>query len=351
MKRVLLILFTSLVSYATGFVIFPKSYWKDYFSMPASGIIADVVINLLFYAAIVELSLFISRRLNKKISWMVSPLKRLFIEALYQVLGVLLIVVCLAIVYFFFADFVNKLSPPVGLREGFYTLILIVFWALMISAFSTGDFMLKNWRTAALQSAELEIKAAQSKQLLSEIELQALKLQLDPHFVFNNLSVLSELILKDQQLGYEYTINFTRVYRYLLVNAKKKLISLREELKFLEAYLFLINSRMGKGCVFRIDIDNSKLEKLVPPVTLQLFIENAIKYNRTEEENPLHVHIYSNGDDELVVSNNLLPLFKKPESTKIGLQNIIDRYALLGDRMPTIEKTEESFTIKVPLLQ
>lgn len=351
MKRVLMIAFTCTFSYVTGFVIFPYSYWRDYVNMPTPRIILDILVNLLFYAAIVELSMFIEKRLNKRVSWMVSPLKRLLIQALYQVLGVLLIIICMAFIYLALADFVGKPSSYIGLREAFFTLILVMFWGLMISAVNTGDFLLKNWKTEALKVAEFEIKEAQNKQLAAEIELQALKLQLDPHFVFNNLSVLSELILKDQQLGYEYTENFAKVYRYLLINSKKKLITLREELKFLDAYLFLIRNRMGGGCIFQINIDKSKLDLLIPPVTLQLFIENAVKYNRTEEENPLVVSIYSNDNNELVVSNTLLPLIKIPDSTGLGLNNIIGRYALLSDRKPVIEKDTQNFTIKVPLIK
>lgn len=351
-KRALLITFAFIGSYAASFVIFPHSYWKDYANLPVSRIIIDVFVSLLFCAVLVELSLFIDSKLNRKIPWMVHPLKRLFIQTLFQILGPVFLIICIVIIYLMFGGAeVNAQSPHVGLREGFYSVISIILWALMSSALNTGDFLLRNWKTATIKAAEFEIKAAQNKQLASEIELQALKLQLDPHFVFNNLSVLSELILKDPQLGYEYTENFAKVYRYLLINSKKKLITLGEELKFLDAYLFLINNRIGGGSIFNIDIDDSKLSMLIPPVTLQLFIENALKYNRTEEENPLVINIYSNDEDELVVSNTLLPLIKKHSSTGLGLKNIIDRYALLGDREPIIVQNNETFTIKVPLIK
>lgn len=249
-----------------------------------------------------------------------------------------------------FGNHKNNQPSYAGLREAVYTVIAIVLWALMVSALNTGYFLLINWKTATMTAAAYKIKAAAHKQLAAEIELQALKLQLDPHFVFNNLSVLSELILKDQQLGYAYTENFTKVYRYLLINSKKKLVPLSEELKFLDAYLFLVHNRMGGGSVFRIDIDESKLSMLIPPITLQIFIENALKYNRTEEDDPLVVQIYTNDQDELVVSNSLLPLIKKPHSTGIGLNNIISRYALLTDRAPSVEQSDEIFTVKVPLI-
>jgi len=350
-KRLMLIAFTFAGSYATLFIILPYSYWKNYFGMPAPRLITDLLVNLLFCVVIIVQSHFIDRKLDKKISWMTQPLKRLLVQTLFQILGVLFLIICLSFIYLIFADAVSTQSPQIDLRQGLYSVISIILWGLTISALNTGSFLLRNWKTATMKAAEFEIKAAQNKQLAAEIELQALKLQLDPHFVFNNLSVLSELILKDQQLGYEYTENFAKVYRYLLINSKKKLIPLREELRFLDAYLFLINNRMGGGSVFHIDIDESKLDMLIPPVTLQLLIENAIKYNRTEEENPLVISIYLNGGNELAVSNTLLPLIRQPVSTGIGLENIMSRYALLGDRKPVIEKTNKTFTIKVPLIK
>ena len=350
-KSVLLVAFTFIGSYLTLVVVFPYSFWRDYFSMPISKLIIDVSINLLFCVVVFRLSIFIDRILNKKISWMAHPIKRLLTQTLFQILGALSLIILLSCLYFIFGDPVNAQTPHISLRQTLYAVISIILWALMISALNTGDFLLKNWKMATLNAAEYQIKAAENKQLIAEIELQALKLQLDPHFVFNNLSVLSELILKDQQLGYEYTENFTKVYRYLLINSKKKLVPLSEELKFLDAYLFLINNRMGGGSVFQVNIDDSKLDMLIPPVTLQLFIENALKFNRTEEENPVVVRIYSNDNDELVVFNTRLPLIKKPYSTGIGLKNIIGRYALLCDRKPSIEETDEAFIVKVPLIK
>ncbi|MEO3404004.1 histidine kinase [Mucilaginibacter sp. CAU 1740] len=349
-KRSLLIAFTFVGTYITSFIILPLSYWKAYIHAPAFRIAIDLLVNLIFCWMILEVSLFIDRALNKKVSWVSHPIKRLLTQTTLQVLAVLCMVICLAVIYSVTQANITP-APKVDLRTGLYSIISIILWALIVSALNTGDFLLTNWKASATKAAQLEIKAAQSKQLAAETELQALKLQLDPHFVFNNLSVLSELILKDQQLAYNYTENLARVYRYLLINSKKELIPLHEELKFLDAYLFLISNRMGGGGIFRINIDKSKQHLRLPPVTLQLLIENAIKYNRTEKENPLIIDIYLNDDDTLVASNTLLPLVVQPVSTGIGLENIIARYALLGDAKPIIEKTDTTFTIKVPLIK
>ena len=350
-KIVLLFIFTVVSSYAIGFVIFPYSYWIASFGTTISEITINALNNLLFCGIVLAISLCIDTVLNKKIPWMVQPLKRLFTQTLFQIIGILLLIICCGAAYYLFGNPVSTKPSPISIRQGFYTIISIIVWALMVSALNTGDFLLTNWKTATLKAADFEIKAAQNKQLVAEIELQALKLQLDPHFVFNNLSALSELILKDQQLGYEYTESFAKVYRYLLVNSKKKLITLCEEMKFLDAYLFLINNRMGGGTIFEINIDKSKLERMIAPVALQLLIENALRHNRTEEDNPLVIKIYSNDKDELVVSNIMLPLINKANSTGIGLKNIVTRYALIGDQQPTIQETKETFIVKIPLIK
>ncbi|MEJ5053836.1 sensor histidine kinase [Sphingobacterium sp. MYb382] len=350
-KRILLVIFSFIGSYLTLFLIFPWSYWEAYFSLSFPRLSLELFMNLIFCALIIELSLFIDKRLEKRIPWLKKPLKRLVLQTIFQIIGVILLVIVMAIIYQFVANPIQIQPGSINIRQSLYSIIAIILWALMISAFNTGDYLLRSWKKTILQAADFEIKAAQHKQLASEVELQALKLQLDPHFVFNNLSVLSELILQDQQLGYEYTENFTKVYRYLLLNAKKKLIPLREELDFLETYIFLIRIRMGDGSRFNIHIDSEKQDMLIPPLTLQLLIENALKYNRTDEEDPLQIDIYVNADDELVVSNRLLPLIQRSSSTGIGLNNIISRYALLGDKIPSIEKDDTTFTIKVPLLR
>ncbi|RBQ06667.1 sensor histidine kinase [Pedobacter miscanthi] len=348
-KIILLLTFTFVSSYAIVFIIFPYAYWKVSFGKSVSEIIINALSNLVFCGILLAISLYIDEILNKKIPWMVHPFKRLITQSLYQIAGVLLLITCWATIYFLFGNAAGTPSSQIGLRQGLYSIIALILWALMVSTLNTGDFLLTNWKIATSKAAEFEIKAAQNKQLAAEVELQALKLQLDPHFVFNNLSALSELILKDQQLGYEYAENFAKVYRYLLVNSKKKLITLSEELKFLDAYLFLIKKRMGEGFVFEINIDKSKLERLIAPVTLQLLIENALRHNRTMEDHPLHISIHVNEDDEVIVTNTILPLINKARSTGMGLKNIMSRYALIGDQKPVVIEIAETFSVKIPL--
>ncbi|MCE7054264.1 histidine kinase [Algoriphagus sp. AGSA1] len=230
-------------------------------------------------------------------------------------------------------------------------LVSIVFLSLIVSMLNTVTFLSSNWRKEIIAAAEYKTKAAESQQLVTQSELHALRLQLDTHFVFNNLSVLSELILKDQQLGFEYSENFAKVYRYLLINAKKQVITLNDEINFLKSYLFLLENRMGKGVEFRVGIQETQLHLHLPPITLQLLVENAIKHNRIDKESPLLIKIYTDQADQLIVENDIKPLLKKPVSSGVGLENIVKRYEILSDRIPQIEQTEKSFIVKIPLLK
>ena len=161
-------------------------------------------------------------------------------------------------------------------REIMQQFLITLMVTFLVMVINTGNSILLKWKNTA-------VRAAESDRIAMEAELQSLKLQLDPHFVFNNLSVLSELILRDQQLGYEYAENFTKIYRYMLVNSKKNIIHLEEEIKFLNAYIFLLKQRVGEGLIFEIDIDRKQYLNSLPPLTLQLLVENAMKHNKTSK--------------------------------------------------------------------
>jgi len=220
----------------------------------------------------------------------------------------------------------------------------------LLSVINTGELLLNKWKQSTIQAAQQQVKVSELKQSAMAAELQALKLQIDPHFIFNNLSVLSEVILEDQQSGYEYAESLARVYRYLLVNSKKDLIGLEEELKFLDAYIFMIKKRLGDGVHFDLQIKEDWKSKLIPPMTLQFLVENAIKHNQTSKSMPLEIRISCLPTGELLVSNTLKPLLNKIESSGVGMLNIKYRFELLGAPKPTIECSLTEFKVKLPLL-
>lgn len=327
-------------------------WWQNYFHRPPSEFLVEWVFSLLFCILISLASIFIHRKLNRSLPWVEKPRKRLIVETSLNIACVLVLIFAQVLFITLLAEKGSETFSDFEKNVWYWQWITVsIFIALTISGIHTGDYLITNWKNAALEATEHKLKSSQHKQAATEAELQALRLQLDPHFVFNNLSVLSELILEDQQLGYDYAENFSKVYRYLLLNSRKNLITLEEELKFLKAYIFLLEHRAGSGILFEIHIDDALLNLQLPPLTLQLLIENAMKHNKVLKSNPLKIVIQGGTDMNLIVSNLVIPLEKKEMSSGIGLQNIIQRYLLLSDRAPQITANNILFTVSIPLIK
>ncbi len=353
-RKIGLILLTFFGIYLISFTSHPASGLNNYLQFSAFHIILDVILTLLLSILIVELYLLIDRRLNRVIPWNYYIVRRWLLQTLIQIVFLLVLlfiysIFTIAILNFFDLQYnQHQESEKNDLANVLVSVILLSF---IVGMLNTVAFLSSNWREQIIAAAEYKTKVAEIKHLIAQTELNALRLQLDSHFVFNNLSVLSELILKDQQLGFEYSENFSKVYRYLLVNAKKQLITLGGEMKFLDAYLFLLKNRMGNGVEFYIEIDKVQMDLRLPPITLQLLVENAIKHNKLDKDNPLQIRIYSSQADEIIIENTIKPLLKSPVSSGVGLKNIISRYSLLSDKIPQIIQVEHKFIVKIPLLK
>lgn len=195
-----------------------------------------------------------------------------------------------------------------------------------------------------IRSEELE-----KQQLLNEIAL--LRTQVNPHFLFNSLSILSSLVHVDANLSEQFIEQLSRSYRYILEQKEQSLVTLRTELEFIKSYSFLLKIRFEKK--FNLDIrlpDEILDNKKIAPLTLQLLIENAVKHNRMSEKEPLTVTITIENGEVLTVKNRLQPRATAPASTGVGLQNILNRYALLTERPVWAGEVEGEFVVRIPLL-
>lgn len=348
-KRLLIWAISFLFSYIFIYLMDPF-YYKELIEKPTLFIVEDFFWILFFSIIIAEVSLLIDYYLDKKISWNERSIRRFVIQALLQIFGSILLVILINFIFESCTDTVTSdYRKEITLMSQWIATNIVV--SLLISAINTGNFLLENWKKTALEVAEHKLKSSEHKRAAMAAELQALKLQIDPHFIFNNLSVLSELILEDQQLGYEYSESFAKVYRYLLVNSKKDAITLEEELKFLNSYIYLTQKRIGGGVYFDISVNENLKQFLLPPLGLQFLVENALKHNQTSKSNPLKIKIYTTSDQYLVVFNSLSPLVNKIESADVGIKNIISRFEFLGDKKPIILKTNKDFIAKIPLYE
>ncbi|WP_250434366.1 2TM domain-containing protein [Hanstruepera flava] len=180
-------------------------------------------------------------------------------------------------------------------------------------------------------------------------KFDALKNQLDPHFLFNSLNVLTSLIDENPDNAQRFTTALSKVYRYVLEQKNKDLVSVDEELDFARTYMMLLKMRFEDSIVFEIPKKASNPESKVVPLSLQLLLENAVKHNTVTSSKPLHIKIYEDHGD-LIVENNFQPKQIVKKSSGVGLSNIMQRYQLLTNRKVNINQQANRFAVAIPML-
>jgi two-component system, LytTR family, sensor kinase len=330
-------------------------FLTDPFADPLSPrTLYDIIIQnfglLVFSFIIITGSIRISNRLNQKLPWANSPALR----ALVQLLAQLMLATVWIFAYQFIIAYVlyqKNLITIIGASqlppEIRFLLWRFFFSSIMISLLVSIIITARNFR---LKAAEIELDTARLKQTTMQAELQSLKLQLDPHFMFNNFSTLSALIEENKEQAQLFVEHLSRVYRYMVQHIHSDTITLQKELRFIDSYMYLINIRHGDHVTLTVNVPEAFLQNGIPPITLQLLIENAIKHNIASAKQPLYISI-SIQNDRLVVTNNLQRISGSPvTSSKIGLENIKARYRIVSGLEPEVNESSDSFSVTLPLL-
>ena len=241
----------------------------------------------------------------------------------------------------------NGLLDELINMKGAYTFAMI---ATFISSVYANTFYLQSYIRARDEKQALEMALMKEKEIALQSQLNSLKLQINPHFMFNNFNNLLELIEEDTKLAGKFLSNLSKVYRYIITNLDRNLIPVRDEIKFLESYLYLMQVRHVGGVVTNISLELKECKGYLPPAVLQLLVENAIKHNGFSMENPLFIDI-TLSDDYITVRNLKSPLLSKMESTGLGHKNIIERYSLLCDKKVKIENAENFYSVSLPIIK
>lgn len=307
-------------------------------------------IGLIFFSfIIIHGSIRITNRLNERLPWASTPALRALVQVLAQLM--------LSTVWIFIYQFLitrmlfNINMFTIYTSSEFTPEIRFVVWRFFFASamVSLLTSLIVTGRNFRMQAAEMKLHAAQLQQVALQAELQALKLQLDPHFVFNNFSTISALIEEDKTLAQAFVENLSRVYRYMIQTIHSDTITLQKEIKFIESYIYLVSIRHSNVQVI-INIPESYQQKRIPPITLQLLIENAIKHNMATATHPLAITIQV-AAGMLRVSNNLQRINTTPHtSSHIGLENIKSRYRIVLGKEPLVVETSDTFTVELPLL-
>lgn len=228
------------------------------------------------------------------------------------------------------------------------TLFLASTWFLYmlvtssVNAFFFVDYFIQQWKAYLIKSERLEKEK-------SQIQFDNLKNHLNPHFLFNALTSLNGLIFEDQRLASDFLQQLSKVYRYVLQHGDRNFVTLKTELDFIHNYIQLLETRFRGSLKINLDIAAHAQEQAIVPVTLQVLIENAIKHNIVDKDRPLTIDLVTIGD-YLVVGNNLQERKSVESSNKKGLERLRSLYGFLTERPVIVEKTDDRFNVKVPLI-
>lgn len=228
-----------------------------------------------------------------------------------------------------------------GMRAGFglFTIQSLVLYIVILN------------RNILIRTQSIELNSERLEKENLEAQFRSLKDQVNPHFLFNSLNSLSSLIRLDPEKAEEFVEELSAVYRYLLRSNEQELILLEDELRFIQSYLVLLKTRFGEGFSINFRIFPEHADWLIPPLTLQLLVENAVKHNVISAHKPLVVEIFTTESDRLHVHNNFQKKSRSVQSSKVGLANIQNKFKLLRQPEPEIEQTENEFKVIVPLIK
>lgn len=295
----------------------------------------EYLITLVFTFFIWNSSYMIVKYFRKKMPSLADTKKRILTSLLLTTAAAVIITILLSFLFF---NLMAKQGEFIFDANNLFTCILSNSFVLSVYE---GLYFFERWNDAMVSAEELKKVNVQS-------QFDSLKNQVNPHFLFNSLNTLSSLVEEDSKQAVSFIHKMSNVYRYLLQGNEKSVTTVRNELEFIESYVYMLKTRFEDSLKVVIQVPEEAKDKFIPPHTLQMLVENAVKHNEVSNDHPLTVKVYIE-DDFLIVSNNLQRKNSLVKSNGVGLQNILQRYELLGDRQVIISEDEHNFLVKVPL--
>lgn len=315
-------------------------YFLKFGSFPVSNFFRDGVISGLLWVALSEGNGYITNKLDYFYTWKDEPIKRMIISTLGYLVYTLLVCYLIFAINAYWCCKMNLAKSWQNLDQEFVTTAITI--TFFIALFLHGRGFYQNWKTSLLKEEKLR-----SAQLASHFE--SLKNQVNPHFLFNSLNVLSTLVYKDQDLAAKFIKQLSNVYRYILDAQQKEVVPLVTELEALNAYIFLLKIRFGDNLTVNINLD-PKDDFYLAPLTLQILVENAIKHNIISKNEPLTINIEKR-KDRICIRNNLQIKNNVLDSTGLGLPNIKERYAYISGKEVEVLKEKAQFIVKIPIIK
>ena len=286
---------------------------------------------------------FLNVLLDKKWDWLEQTNLRVYYGIIVTVLYTVPVV--LGINYIIFVIVQDLPLDKFFSERMIWVHLFYIILSLGVSTFMQARSFMVKWK----QASKTEVTQQRIIAGTANAKFETLKNQIDPHFLFNSLNVLSSLIEENPENAQRFTTSLSKIYRYVLEQKDKELVSVDEELSFAKTYMNLLKMRFENSLFYELPETVINPDAKVVPLSLQLLLENTVKHNVVSEQKPLHIRIFIDGD-YLAIQND----FQKKEVIQsrqgVGLQNIVDRYGIITNRKVLIEQNEKTFTVKIPIL-
>lgn len=337
------IIISFVISTLVGIFLFLYLFYSVNGYINISGRTLKHVLFSLLTANAVGISFYyLSQLLNKKTPWHQATALRFAVEL--AVMGLCLFGVSYALLRLYllweglaWANFAQQYHDPL-IKFGILAVVTLFIYTIT-------DFTLYTYNQyAAIQIEEVKVASTQLA-----LQFEVLKSQLSPHYLFNSLNTISSLIYSNPDQAEEFIRKLALTYQYILANQNLPLVRLAEELNFIKAYFFLLKSRFDDAVQLNVELPRRVLSSKIPPLTLQLLLENAVKHNAPSEETPLRIRIFVSDKNLLTITNNLVENNFKASSFRVGLDNIRQRYHYFAKADIKVDKTD-LFKIELPLI-
>ena len=300
------------------------------------------IINCIFSIGVglpmMKLSEFVARRYGSKIKWELNPWKRIIVSVGVVIAAAILVTF---LINYIFILTIKGVSFPEYIKTTINVLVLQIVIIVFIFSVITGIQFFRMWKEGLIRQESYQRKAL-------ELQLESLKNQVNPHFLFNSLNTLTTLVHKDPDMAVRLIIQLSDSFRYVLEQKDKKLVEWDEEKQFVENYLSMQQMRFANNLQINIEAGIGN-DFCVVPISVQMMVENAIKHNIITSGKPLQISIYTEGD-YLIVKNNLQVKSISGKKGNVGLENINLQYELLTDRKIVVLKEDGFFTVKLPMI-
>ncbi len=299
------------------------------------SLLFSLMVTLLLFAG----NTYIIRYLNLRMPWDQYWVKRIMTEAVFCILfsGIVM-----TLMFTLLAKFTSIAS--LGVEPLFWNVFIAIVITIVAVSIVEGIDFFRRWNQTQLEAEKLQRENLQAR-------YEVLRNQIRPHFLFNSLNVLSSLVHKDPDKAEDFIEQLSEVYRYVLDTGEQPLVTVQKDLKALEAYIFLQQTRHGDNLKFNQELDEKALNAYIPPLTFQILMENAVKHNAIGKDAPLTVTLKRANPQYMVMENNIRERTDKHSSTGIGLQNLQERFSFVTDFQPVFHNQDSRFLAYIPLIQ